>query len=973
MSNIKKLLALVLALTMVLSVSAFAGYTVAPYGDAANVDEDCEVAVQLLYSLEIMKGDDKGNFNPTANITRAEMAKMIYVILNYGKDDKAVNYTGANLFSDVEKGSWYEGYVNYCASTKLIQGDGNGKFHPLDNVTTAAAAKMLLTAIGYSAEGRNYVGANWEKNVLADAAILGLLSGYNYSTTGYAPRQWVAVMVYNMLTTSYTFTTMVPNFSGLLVSGVTFDIDNYPTMGEKYYGLYLWEGVITSNQYADLYGTSTENSNNTFINKGEFKFKNWATDLTEIGEYRWGWAVEDGSKDLVVYVGGASDNHTFSTGADNTIAKKYIDGIKLNDKTEYFLNFDATTAYKADSKTGNGTWLKVIDNDGDGYAEYVFVTEFEMTQVVKVAKDDTVTLASGAKSDEFEMSADVVVGNVVLYTKIDGVEYVEVAESFEGQAEKYTYKTDILTVDGEEYGQSAIDVESLRNDFYTEIESAKRKTDYVFYQDFFGFVRAYSQPTGADGEIVLLTDAYYETKRDGKVYAVNAYLDGELTDVDVDPYYCSDYETFINDLSPNANNWGRLHSFNTMMDEKADGCTNLARYTMDDDGAMRLYTADTYYYNNKGEAYAIKTGYVDLSEEDVNAGQTAYNGVYDDATVKVQVTKDTIFYYVDEDLNIVAVTGYKNSYDVIDDYVDIVDMYCVATNTESDSSKVAYWVADVVVIETVEPVFNLNNNVVLAYDVLTKKVYDSAEVAVIGATGELDELNVINYNGYNKFQPSEIDVPAFYFNTEDEDGDSHIRVNKAYAAYGIYAVKTDRVVSLQEYIVTTKGKTFYYNNETVVYDLTQKSNYVAITTEDDYEDALTLETGCNYIIVVDDDNTIVYAVLVDSWNDVMVDLFNEICAEKTDFEILAAAKTEAIVDLKAEIEASDAWDWTEAEIEIGVKAIENASSAENLREVAIQAVRAARAADQSPLFLSPLTHNQTPPAVCRGRPFCISP
>ena len=81
MSNIKKLLALVLALTMVLSVSAFAGYTVAPYGDAEKVNEDCEVAVQLLYSLDIMKGDDKGNFNPEATITRAEMAKIIYVIL----------------------------------------------------------------------------------------------------------------------------------------------------------------------------------------------------------------------------------------------------------------------------------------------------------------------------------------------------------------------------------------------------------------------------------------------------------------------------------------------------------------------------------------------------------------------------------------------------------------------------------------------------------------------------------------------------------------------------------------------------------------------------------------------------------------------------------------------------------------------------------------------------------------------------
>ena len=95
MSTFKKLLALTLALAMVLSVSAFAGYKADTYKDATGIDEDCEDAIELLYALDIMKGDANGNFNPTATITRAEVAKMIYVILNYGKDDKAVTYTGA--------------------------------------------------------------------------------------------------------------------------------------------------------------------------------------------------------------------------------------------------------------------------------------------------------------------------------------------------------------------------------------------------------------------------------------------------------------------------------------------------------------------------------------------------------------------------------------------------------------------------------------------------------------------------------------------------------------------------------------------------------------------------------------------------------------------------------------------------------------------------------------------------------------
>ena len=103
MSTFKKVLALTLALAMVLSVSAFAGYSKDAYKDSAAINEDCEEAVELMYALEIMKGDNNGNFNPEATITRAEMAKMIYVILNYGKDDLAVNYKGAKIFSDVNQ------------------------------------------------------------------------------------------------------------------------------------------------------------------------------------------------------------------------------------------------------------------------------------------------------------------------------------------------------------------------------------------------------------------------------------------------------------------------------------------------------------------------------------------------------------------------------------------------------------------------------------------------------------------------------------------------------------------------------------------------------------------------------------------------------------------------------------------------------------------------------------------------------
>ncbi len=942
MSNIKKLLALVLALTMVLSVSAFAGYTIAPYGDAEKVNEDCEVAVQLLYSLDIMKGDDKGNFNPEATITRAEMAKMIYVILNKGEDDLAVNYKGAKIFSDVAVGSWYEGYVNYMAMTKLVQGRPDGTFGPNAPITTAEAAKMLLTAIGYSAENRGYVGAGWDKQVLSDAAIIGLLKDYNYNTTGYAPRQWVAVMVKNALTDALTYSTIAPVIFNGLLTGTNAGYE-YVTMGQKYFGLYKWSGVIVANEYADLNDSETLSSGRTqiaYYNDADklvnITFKNWSTDLNDIGESRWGYACDSN----VMYVGDTGDNVTFSTGEGTTIAKKYVDGIKL-DYAEFFLNFEETKAVKDGSETANGEWLKVIDNDDDGYAEYVFVTEFEMTEVTKVAKNGTVTLANGVESKYFVMSEDVAAGDVVLYTKIDDNKYVEIAETFEGDVDKFTYKTYVLTVEGEDYGQSGIDIsDEFESEYYTDIQGAERKTTYVFYRDLFGYVRAYAEPVGADGEVVLLTDAYYEVNRDGKVYAVQAYLDGEVDDYDVKkPGSSNDVSKFIKTGSSLNNAWGMLNTFAP----DSNASTNLARYTVDDEGVLTLYDATTYYYDKKGDEAGIKTAYIDLTNsQTVEAGQTSYVGTYaayegdedfitdPEQEVKVQANKDTVFYYVSQkDGAVKAVTGYKNSYDIVAAEVEVKAMYAVASNIESDASEDPYWVADVIVIETKYPVFNLSNDIVLGYDIVNKTVKDFANMDVIGADAALDNLDVTSIDGYNSFNKSYFEIPGFYFNTENEDGESHIRqITSNFDAYDIFAIEADRVFDLKgEYFVSTEGNDFFYDENTIVYDIDDEGNYNSITSEDSYEDALELTTGEKYILYTDGDGYIIYAIWVENYKDVCVNLYNAIAAEsEVAFDKLADAKADAVEAYSDLIDetAETYGDWTEADIANAKAAVEAA-------------------------------------------------
>ena len=921
MSTIKKLLALVLALTMVLSVSAAAAYSVVPYGDAEAIAEGAEVAVEMLYNMGIMKGDNKGNFNPEATITRAEVAKMIYVILNYGEDDLAKNYTGGKFFSDVESGLWYEGYINYAATTKLVQGRPDGTFGPNDPVTCAEAAKMLLTAIGYSAEARGYVGAGWDKQVLSDASIIGLLDGYDYNTNTYAPRQWVAVMFKNALTDALTYSTIAPVVFNGLLTGINTDYQDYETMGEKYFNLKYTKGVVTANEYANLEdGEKVLSSGRTELDFSGTNLK-VGTKLTDVGERR--EAYYNTENNAVYYFGDYGTNVTFSTGAATEIVKKYIDGIKLDSDTEYFLNFESSKTIKEGYETGNGDWLKVVDYNDDGYAEYVFVTEFEMTEVDYVAKNDTVFLLNDKSSDEYRMSTEVEGGDIVLYTKIDNKEYVELADNFTGKVDKYTYKTRTLTVAGEDYAQSDIDYASIDEYYFGDLEDAAKKTEYTYYQDFFGNVRIFTRSKADSGDLVLLTDAFYATGRKGSEAAVEAYINGEITEVDVDwDTTYTNVRSFI-DGETNKNAWGLLKEYigDAYVDADKDGkwdigegaWTNIARTSIDEDGVMSLYTAQTHKYNAKGEQGDIKADYVDLDEVDVDGGDTAYAAKYDGKATTVYTTKNTVFYYVDSDLDIVTVTGYKNTFDVVDEYVGINAMYAVATDTSKDAADGHYWVADVIVIETEYPVFNLGKNVVLGYNVVNKTVSDYASLDVIGGDAALDNLNVTNYNGYNSFEADEIETPAFYFNTEDEDGDSHIRIidtDAGYKANNIVAGKINMVNKLLDYVVLTDAEgTYYYDENTVIYDMYEGRRHTAVTAEDDYEDAFEFETKEEYILVADDDNNIIFAIWVeatytDDDGDVVVDPARALFEQITDPK--AAADSDVLAEvgeaLMAEIE-----------------------------------------------------------------------
>jgi len=145
MSNLKKVLAMVLAVAMLLSMGLTAG--AGNFSDVKDTD-DYSRAINLLASLDVLKGFEDGTYNAAGTYTREQFAKILYVLMN-GKDDGAAMYAGTSPFADVAADRWSAGYITWAKNAKVINGREDGLFWPTDIVTYAEAAKMFVVAMGY--------------------------------------------------------------------------------------------------------------------------------------------------------------------------------------------------------------------------------------------------------------------------------------------------------------------------------------------------------------------------------------------------------------------------------------------------------------------------------------------------------------------------------------------------------------------------------------------------------------------------------------------------------------------------------------------------------------------------------------------------------------------------------------------------------------------------------------------------------
>ena len=533
-------------------------------------------AVDACVALNIIGGYEDGSFRPNNNVTRAEMCKMLCIVLNGGVEP-TMSTNETSTYNDVRGtgAAWAEPYIEYCTNLGIVGGMGGGRFDPSGNVTGTQAAKMLLVALGFNPATEGYVGSsNWNTEINVDASqkhlydqIEGIDTNAALSRNNAAQMIWNALGAY-MVTYRNEFTTVNGQLVAkpVLVDKTSDNSVRKITMLEDKYGVYRVEGVVVGNEYVTLTDPSApeapahENDGKTLLNVTNYDELDGILSVDGLLQTPTGtpdkFSVSTGKNEIgkavVIFVKPATStkatdkatvigaavmgDNTVLTAAEKWTSQSKMDtalkdaGLKTGTPANYYVNGEKATASNttnfalADMTTGYST--QFIDNDGDDVIEYILVDKVDFGKVTSYStKDDgSITVGTSGASIKMDDSSDVVgfkdvaKDDYVLYSEVGGRLYVEKAPSVVGKLTNYGTQgvsggEKNLWVDGKKYTNSGAN----RNNYLTNpVNYQTLDETATFYLDACGYIVAIDGT--ADKHFALAT--YFNE---------DAYIDGSIT------------------------------------------------------------------------------------------------------------------------------------------------------------------------------------------------------------------------------------------------------------------------------------------------------------------------------------------------------------------------------------------------------------------------------------------------------------
>ena len=632
----KKLLAMVLALVMTLSLAVSASAVKAD----EKINEDYAEAVAVLNGMGVFKGYEDGSFKPENNITRAEVATIIYRIYtgDVAKNDKSGLYASYNKFSDMAGAGWAAGYIGFCSNAELVKGYPNGTFQPSGNITGYEVLAMILRAVGYDKNGE-FTGADWALNVAKYAEQLHILDNVAKTTNLGAPatRELVSEILFRAINVPVVTYTAAFGYQNVGLNG---DKDgklfqNNVTLGKKNFDL------KKDDKTADKFGRPTI----TWTYKtGDEETVIAVKPLATFTEPAKNCEVYDESglaktTKLDVYTNSEKKDGTYVIADNKEDSKQAMQGRltevykdRLVNVDTYLAEITKTVAEKTDAKGHVTKAYVLVDKDVYGYEGKTLDNKFVTKDEYKVDDLVLITVADGEIQSmvKAENKGAVLTGVLGNRKTIDDIQKV-----------------------------TALDKEDVKINHtakYQPKELTLGKT-YTFYFDTYGNV------IGAEelaSNYAVLDTLYTDTVKGvdtafGDLY----FFDGESkTDATINEVVGDDAGDFEATAKKNDHYYYTVYA-----------------YTVDKDGAYTLdnagfHNADAAEYKNGNKYITVDGERLQLSKDSKILLQTK------------ESPKGTFAQYTGFE-KLPSFAGYEVQYTVVDGYVDMIYVYAYELTTRT--------------------------------------------------------------------------------------------------------------------------------------------------------------------------------------------------------------------------------------------------------------------------------------------------
>lgn len=375
--NVKRISIALLLFSIVIALLGTGAY-------AETFVKDRETMNTLLNALDISLSDR--NLTGETKITRAQSAALVLKFMNI----KSVSSDTAS-FEDLKRGEPYYDEVETAKAMKIVYGGDDGYFRPNDYVQYKHAITMIERGLGYS----DILNSNSDFiNLRTQLNFTNGISGIK--DTDYISYDVMRALLYNALD-CYVAKLEYPN-SG----NYTFDTKAL----EEYFDVYSSKGVVTATNITALAGYALVGNNYVRIGNEEYK-----ANSENISEYL--------GQNISFYYKETDDDNTilfvYKSNSDSVKFKFDEDGVSYSKNVYKVYDENKVRDYKLDKNhdliyngkivlenRNNNMYVpsdennrltgevKLIDEDDNGYYDFVFVNAYETVIVGRIDKESEI-------------------------------------------------------------------------------------------------------------------------------------------------------------------------------------------------------------------------------------------------------------------------------------------------------------------------------------------------------------------------------------------------------------------------------------------------------------------------------------------------------------------------------------------------------------------------------------------------------